>query len=331
MITAFVIVMMLVIEYLNVITAGSWHEKLAQSRIGQYFIAALLGLVPGCLGSFMVVAMYTHRVVSIGALVTVMTIMTGDEAFLMIALIPSKFIALEAILVPIGIAAGILTDFILKKHSEKQAADCEGLQIHPHADSQLMPFTQILTQLKNCSLARGTLIISLAIFTGFVAAGQFEFTEWNWIRITVLLTMCVALFIVITVPDHFLEEHLWDHVVRKHAPRIFLWTLGAFLILHFMQVDRLNVREFITGNRWLMLLAAALVGIIPESGPHIVFITMFSEGLIPFSVLLANSIVQDGHGMIPLLAYSRKDFITVKIIKLAAALAVGYAMMAAGG
>ncbi|MCK4348834.1 MAG: hypothetical protein KAW47_09485, partial [Thermoplasmatales archaeon] len=52
---------------------------------------------------------------------------------------------------------------------------------------------------------------------------------------------------------------------------------------------------------WVLLIAS-LIAIIPEFGPHLVFVTMFAKGLIPFSVLLASSIVQDGHGMLPLLS-----------------------------
>ena len=58
--------------------------------------------------------------------------------------------------------------------------------------------------------------------------------------------------------------------------------------------------------------------------------TLFAGGYIPMSVLLANSIVQDGHGMLPVLAYSRRVFILIKIINLIFGLAVGAAAMAAG-
>jgi hypothetical protein len=34
----------------------------------------------------------------------------------------------------------------------------------------------------------------------------------------------LALFIVSTVPEHFLEEHLSEHIVKVHIPRVFLWT-----------------------------------------------------------------------------------------------------------
>ena len=65
-ITAFVFVMMLIIEYINIITSGAWQEKLVVNKITQYFVAALLGAIPGCLGTFAAVAMYGHRIISFG-------------------------------------------------------------------------------------------------------------------------------------------------------------------------------------------------------------------------------------------------------------------------
>jgi|LGVE01.1.fsa_nt_gb hypothetical protein len=55
----------------------------------------------------------------------------------------------------------------------------------------------------------------------------------------------------------------------------------------------------------------------------LVFLTLFSQGAGPFSILLASTIVQDGHGMLPLLADSRTDFILIKAINFSAGFSVG--------
>ncbi len=51
MITGFVFVMMLIIEYINVQTKGLWQNNLSESKWKQYFFAAILGAIPGCLGA----------------------------------------------------------------------------------------------------------------------------------------------------------------------------------------------------------------------------------------------------------------------------------------
>ena len=78
------------------------------------------------------------------------------------------------------------------------------------------------------------------------------------------------------------------------------------------------------------MLVAVLIGMIPESGPHIIFVSLFAGGVIPFSILIANSIVQDGHGSIPLLAESGKSFIIAKLINVAVGLVVGYSLLLSG-
>ena len=83
------------------------------------------------------------------------------------------------------------------------------------------------------------------------------------------------------------------------------------------------MEEWVKANLITIMLVAALIGIIPQSGPHYIFILLFMQGIIPFSILLTNSIVQDGHGAIPLLAESKRSFIYAKIINLLIGLIVG--------
>jgi hypothetical protein len=50
---------------------------------------------------------------------------------------------------------------------------------------------------------------------------------------------------------------------------------------------------------------------------------MFARGIIPFSVLLSNALVQDGHGMLPLFSYTLKDSLLIKLFNLIIGLSVG--------
>ena len=74
---------------------------------------------------------------------------------------------------------------------------------------------------------------------------------------------------------------------------------------------------------FLMIILAALVGIIPESGPHMIFLLLYTKGIVPFSVLLVSTLSQDGHGLLPLLSHSRKDTFYVQIFTTAFSLLVG--------
>jgi hypothetical protein len=327
MITGFVFVMMLVIEYLNVLTRGEWQQKIAATPTGQYLFAILMGLFPGCLGSFAIVAMFTGRLVSIGGVIAAMIVTTGDEAFVMLSVIPTETFMLMGILAVIGLVAGVTTDFILKKQnfpvfstlfSNKiyaGSASCDGFKLHTEDSCKCYPNKNLLTQWKESSPNRILLALVLSLFIISLLTGQVGPEEWDWIRITILIVTSLALFIVSTVPEHFLKEHLWNHVAMKHVPRIFAWTFGAMLSIHFL-THHVHLDAFIQNNLWTVLGGAGLIGLLPESGPHLIFVTLFKNGSIPFSILLASSIVQDGHGLLPLLPESPKTFIFVKLVNL---------------
>jgi predicted DNA repair protein MutK len=82
MITGFVFIMMLMIEYINVQSKGLWQKSFTGNKWRQYIIAGILGAIPDRLGAFTMVAMFSHRLVSFGALVTTMIATSGDEDFL---------------------------------------------------------------------------------------------------------------------------------------------------------------------------------------------------------------------------------------------------------
>jgi hypothetical protein len=323
MITSFVFVMMLIIEYINVQTKGSWQDSLQKSKWMQYILSAFLGATPGCLGAFTVVALYAHNIVSFGALVTVMIATSGDEAYVMLSMFPGKAFFLILILFLIGIAAGFVTDILFKPGSMMIKRLSHELEFHDEDECVCFPKGEIFTQLKDFTLQRGLFIIVLVLFIAGLTFNQLGPSEWNWIKITFLMASLVALFIVSTVPEHFLEKHLWEHIAKVHIPRVFLWTFGALILMHFL-IDYLALGSWIKANFLTVMLIACLIGLIPESGPHMVFVTLFAEGAIPFGILLASSVVQDGHGMLPLLAESKRGFILVKIINLAVGLIVGF-------
>lgn len=367
MITGFVFVMMLVIEYFNVITSGVWKRRLSENRWGQYLLAAMLGIIPGCLGSFTAVTMCSHKMLTIGAVITTMIVTSGDGSFVMLAMIPKQAVLMWTGMLFIGIFAGVFTDSLLSKYFSGIPFTCEGLEIHEEERLSGYSKVEILRQWKECSLARGVLVGVLMFFVIAVISGQFihhgyihegetriqlhieqlpehntkhsdtdqteqypetsaehhdEHNQWNWVQVTLLIVSFTALFIVSTVPDHFLEDHFWKHVFIKHIPQVFLWTFGAILVIHIL-TEYLYLEHAIMQSRWLILLIACLMGLIPESGPHFVFVMLYVQGAIPISILLASSIVQDGHGMLPMLAASRRMFFIIKAINLMVGLLVG--------
>ena len=385
LITGLVMIMMLLIEYINIHSHGKSFRKLKNSPIKQVVVAASLGLIPGCIGGFAVVSLYTHKLLTFGALVAMMIASSGDEAFIMLAMIPKTAIILFVLLFIVGIAAGVITDRFVKR--ENAPFNPDHYETHEDCCSQDVKkpgiFSgSIIGNLKNISRQRLLIMTGIFVFILAVVAGILEhdhaahhdhehavaattiqmpdahvhdkscildehgedavstsvehdhgahfniFSE-RWINLIFAGVSLLTLFLTARASEHFIREHLWNHVVKKHLKSIFLWTFGALLVIHF-GMRFLHIEEWLAQNIYVMILLAVAIGLIPESGPHMVFITLFAGGLIPFSVLLASSIVQDGHTALPLLAESKRSFFKAKLINMAIGLAAGVLLHLAG-
>ncbi len=346
-ITLFVLSMMLIIEYLNIFSRGSLSKDLKASPWKQVIFGALLGVIPGCLGAYTAVSLYVHNLFSTGALVAAMIATSGDEAFVMFSVIPDTALIIHLIIFVVA----ILTGFLVNRFWKGKHFKTKEVAFHVHDDEPDCICWEpaiLYKQLKNISFIRLSLTGMLLFIIGavLVAMGQHEHaidlthglahSEMShehmhpaWINITFLVVSGISLFIILTVNDHFLREHIWKHIIKKHFGRVLLWTFFTLLIIHILS-HYFHIDDLIGDNLYIVLIIAILVGVIPQSGPHFVFVLLFASGTLPLSILLASSIVQDGHGSLPLLAESRKSFFIIKGINVAVGLAVGLLGLAIG-
>lgn len=264
-ITAWVFIMMVIIDWLDVRTRGRLPQWITDNKMKQYTVAGLLGLTPGCMGSYMNVSLYMHGYLTIGAIVGGMIATTGEAALIMFALFPKTAIFIHLILIGSGIIFAMTTDLIVRLLKIDDKCECEAIVYHKD----------------ETSLA------------------------------------------------HYLREHLWAHILKKHIWRIFLWTFLAIWFVHLGE-NYLDLRSFVNNYPQLVLLLAVLIGLIPDVAPQFVFIFLYHDGLIPFSVLLTSSMIQNGHGLIPLLSYSVKNTLVIKGFNVLFGVIVGIILMTLG-
>ena len=327
-ITTFVFVMMLLVDYLNVATNGKMRSIVRGNRLRQYSIASLLGASPGCLGSFLNVSFYIHGLLSFGAVAGAMVATSGDEAFVMLSLFPGKALLLFVILFFLGIILARVTDFFADLFGIKACQECDLQKIHS-TDEWNSAEQQDEQRIQKISWKRAVVVLGIIFIFTALLLGLLGPQDWNWKRIVMLFLVAASMVVVGSVQDHYLDEHIWKHLIVKHLWRVFLWTFGALLVVH-IGLDYFNLDNFIESHLIYVLFISVLVGIVPESGPHMVFVMLFAQGSIPFSVLLASSIVQDGHGMLPLLSYTLRDSFYIKIFNLIYGLIIGLLLMAVG-
>ncbi len=114
MISFFVFVMMLLVDFIDTASQRRMSELIKGGRWRQYTLTALLGSTPGCLGAFMNVSLYVHGMISFGAVVGGMIATSGDEAFVMLTQFPLQALALFAVLFVAGIICAGISDKVIQ-------------------------------------------------------------------------------------------------------------------------------------------------------------------------------------------------------------------------
>lgn len=348
LITGLVVVMMMMIEYINVLSSGKWFARLQSSKPRQVLLGSILGLIPGCMGGFAAVSLYSHGLISFGALVATMICSSGDESFVMLAMIPRQALILFAILFVLSIGCGLLVDYLFKDKKSIQVSCDQQFEVHSEdREHHTLPsifkgssYRNLLHPSKErIILIIGITLFIVAIFTGFLehehgAEAHDNIKNINvfserWLNIVFACLSVITLLFTITAEDHFIREHIWDHVIKKHCLSIFLWTFGALAVIE-AGLQYVDISQWIKDNTFYIIILAALIGLIPESGPHLLFVTMFASGIVPFSVLLSSSISQDGHTALPLLASNKIAFVRAKLLNAAFAIIFGSVAMLCG-
>ncbi len=359
-ITFVVIMMMVLIEFLNVKTRGKLLVLLEKHPRIQIWIAALLGLIPGCIGIFAVVSLYTHRLVTFGALLAAAITSFGDEAFFMISLIPKQTLILVVILFGIAIIAGYITDLISHRKTAQQIDQEDTFDVHQHDSCTTHTGKETKYIFGKVSIHRVISIVVVGMFIIGITTGSLghdhsiadsfslhshiedqEVTDcdhsthdhrhmehhhspFSGENLVFLIIAAFTFILLLTVNDHFFEEHIWNHVIKKHFLKIFIWVFSIMLLIKiaglFIDVEAFSYSAW---GKVILLFFALLIALIPESGPNLIILFLFIDGVIPFSTLLANSILQEGHGGLPLIAEKPKDFLKLKVIKFIIALVVG--------
>lgn len=332
----FVMVVLMLMEFVELyrmrkgMTEGS--SLLGRPRsFAQLLVAALFGFIPGCVGGLMVVSLYSHRAIGFGAVMAAAFTALGDDAFRMLAIDPAATVWVECALLALGLGVGAFCNRFFSHEPDRGKFPCK-VELHEEkgedlrltcVEPEIGGWKKFFCLFRNWSFARTLLVVMLLGYLVVIFGHLHSPLDFEHIVFAVLTI--VALGMVLVVNEHFLQEHLYGHLIKKHFPSIFLWTLGTLYFLAFFQqaVDLQAWIENDLGKQFLLLLAAIAIGWIPQSGPHFLFIRLYFTGVLPLGVFFANAIVQDGHTSLLLLSSSRRKFILLKAVKSLVAVAVG--------
>jgi hypothetical protein len=161
------------------------------------------------------VSFYVHGLISFGAIVGGMIATSGDEAFVMLALFPKKTLLLFGLLFILGIIAAWISDKAAAFFKIVLCKECKLLKVHYEEECHCFE-PAALKKFPGLCIPRYVTLIFLFVVLFLIGLGMVGPQIWNWQRITVFSLLIITTFIVATVPDHYLKEHIWNHIVKKH-------------------------------------------------------------------------------------------------------------------
>lgn len=286
------------------------------ARAMQVPIAAFLGATPGCGGAVVVVAAYASGKVSFGAVVAALTATMGDAAFLLIATRPDTAMILLPLQFTIGILTGWLIDrFVMVDYRPGGSACQMAPRIGP---TRLRDYAYLAAALPG-------------LIVGAAQIGSVEITRILGVPVEVLALAGVFTGLAIWASStvNAMTNPADGPVTRMAEETAFIsvWVILAYLAYDYAAAYAgLDLKALFASVAPILPLIAAAVGFIPGCGPQVLVATLYVNGAIPFSALLANAISNDGDALFPAIALAPRAALMATVFSTIPALIAAYAI-----
>jgi hypothetical protein len=355
----FVGAMLLLFGYLNYRASGGLIDAIRRHERFQVPIGAALGSSPGCGGAIFVMPLYLRGTVTYGTVVATLIATMGDSSFVIIAKMPQQAIYIHLIALAVGVgtgyaidALGIGADLVEREQTRVLAADGGGHGEWPHIGH--LPGDEVGQALhSNDHEVPGTLgyeithrgypvywtVCVVGFVLGVILLTQHDVAEWVGFDLNRVVGPGGLVLSVIwliagrhTIADDThaeLEEKtasLRETFIHNAHETAFVtfWVFVAYvayeLLMYFTQID---LESLVAQAGFIPVLATACIGLIPGCGPQIIVVTLYTEGVIPFSALVAHTLSQDGDALFPIIAMSPRVALRLTITTTVPAILVG--------
>ncbi|MCO7206025.1 MULTISPECIES: putative manganese transporter [unclassified Pseudoalteromonas] len=304
----------------------------AKSGILEVSFASILGALPGCGGAIIVVTQFTKKQASFGSVVAVLTATMGDAAFLLLATRP-----LDGLLMMlIGVAVGIISGQIVNTfHSPNQFQPDEAGEYYeqPQCQPKALKFSRPIWKF--------TLVPSLII--AFVIATNSDLSEFSQsVNTGVTLFGSIMALLTVVVWSLSSKGSSYKQVTSEEAPCtppskltkvlmdthfVTAWVVASFMLFEILvNLVGVDLTAWFSEYAYLAPLVAVAIGLLPGCGPQIVVMTLYIQGIIPFSAMAANAISNDGDALFPAIALAPKAALIATVYSTIPALLLGYGL-----
>ena len=340
----------LLFGFINYKTSGSFVDIISKNKKLQPLFGAILGSIPGCGGSIVIMPLYTSNKLTFGTIIASLIASMGDSAFLMIATDFKAYIKVTIISFLVGILTGYITDYFRLE---------ERLGLHKCKVKQDKKINEHLN-INSCEIKKGSFyhiaqeivhgigykLYLLLLIVGFVFMAlahsglELSFIETiHSFEETIAIVGIISSFIYMimtkkVIENENFEEHEHKMISLKETlihcvseiSFVIAWIFMAYvlydLIILFVGGEEALVK-LVLGAGVLSIFAGAILGIVPGCGVQIVVMSFYLKGSLPFAALVANSISQDGDALFPLLAMDKKSAFWATVITTIPSILVG--------
>lgn len=288
---------------------------LSRAKGWQVPIAALMGATPGCGGAVVVVAAYSSGHVGFGAVVATLTATMGDAAFLLIATRPEAAL----VVLPLSFVVGILSGWLVDRFNrvELHSSARQHCEIAPRLGNT-RPRDWAYLALALPGLVIG--VTQLAMYDIEALYGPLPLVLGLAGTALGLATWASSPLQAMTNPDDGPFTRM-----AEETSFISVWVIGAYLAYDYVVMfTGLDLEQLFATVAPVLPLVAVLIGFVPGCGPQVLVATLYINGVIPFSSLIANAISNDGDALFPAIALNPKAAVLATAYSAVPALIVGY-------
>jgi len=355
----FVGAMLLFFGYLNYKAAGGVTAAIGRHRRLQVLFGAVLGVSPGCGGAIFVMPLYLRGTVSYGTVVATLIATMGDSSFVIISRMPKEALYVHLLSFVVGIASGYVVDtlglgrnLVRAEQTSPQrakrsvragdsqighaAGDRVAQALHP--EGREVPGT-VGYEITHRGWWLYWLVTAAGFSLGVILLFQHDVSEWLSFDLNraVGISGTVISIIWLLAARHAIADDTHAELEEKLASLketlihsahetafVTFWVFVAYsayeMFMHFSQLD---LKAIVAQAGMWPVVVTACIGLIPGCGPQIVTVTLYTQGIIPFSALVAHTLSQDGDALFPILAVNPRVALWLTITTTVPALLLG--------
>ncbi len=358
---ALISISILLFGYINYKTSGKFVDIISNNKKYQPLIGSIMGVLPGCGGSIILMPLFIKNKVSFGTIVASLISSMGDSAFLLIASDFKIYLTISIISLLTAIITGYAVDIfnlgeklnIRKDNKNNNIFNRKTFGLRTESNNNIECVACDENKINNISRLEYEIIHGIGykiyltlLIVGFVfmvlshSGIESDFIEAiHSLEEIIAILGIISSFIYMFLSKKIVKNENYDQTEHKleslketlihcisEISFVIVWIFLAYIVydvIILISGGEEALVSVILGTGVLAVFAGALLGLIPGCGVQIIVMSFYLKGSLPFAALVANTISQDGDALFPLIAMDKKAAFWATLITTIPAILIG--------